>query len=1269
MIRNRMWESSKQTIKSGDNSTNLMAQRDINIYKAVPRAIVDEKINERLALLRKSRFFAEFDITGEARRLGNQILPDGELSGGTNSVKCVALAWCARLLARSGDLEDAEKYLCEAKSFDNCDEITIAEAFLLSQKDDKAAALTSLANIDSPASRSAALMIFTHHEGKEKAFQWLIDAGVGMSDLDADGKYFLLSQQIEASAWDEVRQSAEKISEQDLVEAPILNHMLAVTWLSPVVPEELRSVVLYQLPFDASEFPLASDVNSIEARKKSQNFFVDAAKAAEQLNCPRAAGIDQDYALWLELRDQDNSQKGMQYLEEKLHDPSSALRLVPLALQFGIKLDLSVVEAEINKQIALHGEITFDAAGARFALALTQKTPEQIANYIEQHYESLSKYINPNAMRSIQIETLSKAGLPEKAHKHLELLLAEGITTEQENRLRRIISESEGSDPVEARKKQFKESDSLSDLVALIDELSNKELWNDVCEYGLLLFERTRSLKDAQQFVDALNRCQRSSEIIRFLDDHSDLREQSKTLRYFYAWALYDEGKFMQVLSVLEELGDERDNLNYRTLKINLGISIGDWNSVSEIVAYEHTQKDNRNAQDILRTAQLALHLGLPYAKDLLFTAVEKASDDPVILSSAYFLASNAGLEDNETVVQWLHKAAALSGDNGPIQMMSTKDIFDRKPEWDRRESETWRMLSNGEIPQFLVGQSLNKTLVDLTVFPALLNITEPDPRRRSAIPAFSGNRLPVSFKPEEKVVGMDATALLTWAFLGVLDKALDAFKFVYIPHGVLAWLFEEKQKVAFHQPNRIKNAYKVRDLISSDLLEKQSFETKPESDLSALVGDELALLISEAMNVENDDKQRLVVRSAPVHRVSSFMEEEADLSQYAHVMSSCLAIVEKLREKGQITSEEEKRAKDYFTIRERTWPDQPEINDNAILYLDSLTISYFLHAGILEKLHAAGFRAIVSPREISEENALISYESISDKVSVLIENIRLAINSRIESGQIRIGRRLQSVDQEDEPISEHPTAGAIALAGSCDAVIMDDRFFNQHAYVGEADKRSFVYSTLDVLEALASSNKISGSELSEYRTSLRRAGYFCIPVFDEEIEQHLNAASVKDGKVMETAELRAIREIILRVRMSDWLQLPKEAYWLDSTIKTFLKVFKKIWSEEEDVSCAISKSNWALDQIDIRGWAHRLIPEARENAIGPSRGIYILMLLSPPLNVSQDVREAYSNWVEETVLKPIKEQFPEVYDWIVQWEKDEIAKLVEEEFPEGEAS
>jgi hypothetical protein len=357
-------------------------------------------------------------------------------------------------------------------------------------------------------------------------------------------------------------------------------------------------------------------------------------------------------------------------------------------------------------------------------------------------------------------------------------------------------------------------------------------------------------------------------------------------------------------------------------------------------------------------------------------------------------------------VWQWLHKAAELSGDDGPIQKMALKDILNWKPEWDRRESETWQLLSRGEIPMFLAAKSLNRSLIDLMLFPALANLSESDPRRRGAISAYSGKRQPTPVDTAG-TVGMDATALLTLSVLNLLDKVFDAFDTVYVPHSTLAWLFEEKQKAAFHQPSRIRDAHQVRNLIATGVLERFFPSTVADSELAAQVGDELALLIAEAEVVRDDDNtQRIVVRSSPVHRVGSLMEEEADLTEHAAVMSSCLPIVEKLRQKGQITAEEERRARAYLQLNEKPWPDQPEIADGAVLYLDDLAITYFLHLGILEKLQAAGLTPIASPREVSEANALIAYENISGKVNEAIERIRSAVSSRIESGKVKVDRQ-----------------------------------------------------------------------------------------------------------------------------------------------------------------------------------------------------------------------------------------------------------------------
>jgi hypothetical protein len=653
---------------------------------------------------------------------------------------------------------------------------------------------------------------------------------------------------------------------------------------------------------------------------------------------------------------------------------------------------------------------------------------------------------------------------------------------------------------------------------------------------------------------------------------------------------------------------------------------MGDWASLSAYIASEYQNRYDRSAHDLMGAAQLALHIGSSHAKDLVFAAAAKANNDAAILAGAYFVATSAGWEDDHQVFQWLERAAELSGDDGPLQRMSLKDILDRKPEWDRRESDTSRLLAQGQIPIFMAAQSLNQTLIDLTTFPALANLSETDPRRRSAIPAYSGKRVPQQFDLSGKTVALDATALLTLSFLKILDVVLDAFETVYIPHSTLGWLFEERQKTAFHQPSRIQNSRKVRDLLATNLLEKFAPSTVASSDLSVQVGDELAALIAEAEKIrEGDDTQHIVVRSSPVHRLSSLMEEEADLSAHATVLSSCLDVVAKLRQKGQITADEEKRACAYLQLHEKPWPNQPEIADGATLYLDDLAITYLLHLGLLGKLNDAGLRAVASPREVSEADALIAYERISDEVKDVIERVRASLNSRIEYGKVRVSGRRKIDEDEEKSIPEHPTVGIIALAPHCDAAIVDDRFFNQHANIDSGGKQAPVLTTLDLLDALVSAAVISNDNRLEYRTRLRRAGYFFVPVSEKELERCLMDSDVDDGHVLETAELKAMRENMLRVRMSDRLQLPKEAPWLDSTLKVFIRVLKSLWMDGADLSDITARSDWILNQVDVRGWAHSLGPGTGDNVVRLGRGAHILLFTLLP-DASQEVKDAYSS-------------------------------------------
>lgn len=1261
--------ATNEQVEEIGNSVNQIsqqiAQQNIFAQSHFPVEIVNREIENEIERIRKSRFFLEFDREGSSIAFGMRLMA-GDLTGGSNLQKSRALAWCARILSSSNAMDKAKEYLENAKSLASTSEIQIANAFISSYGGDKSAALNILADLDLPSARSAAFMIIAHHNGPKGAIYWLETAGISAAVLDPDGKYFFLMQQLQLTQWDAAREFSDTLTDEDFRETPVLHHIKAITYLISAVPNELREIVLSQVPFDAASFPLASDADGLQARGIAYRHFTDAARVAEQLNCQRAKKIDEEYILWLELKDPEKTQKGRQKLEAMLRDPKFGLGLVHFGLQFGVVLDIDTVEREIERQIVIHGGITRDAAIARYALAFMKKTPEEVANYVGQHHGELIIFFDKKYLLLFQLDLFLQAGLLDRANECLAVLLKDGLSAVEEGRIRTRIAEAQGSDAVEARKEQFNKTSNLGDLASLVDELEARKDWESISEYGQLLFERTRSLRDAERLMHALSQMQKSERIIEFLRTNREFLEQSKNLHMLYCWSLYYEGVLLDARSELPKLSDDRHHPNYRSLEINLAIALGDWNSLLAIVANEYIERDRRSAQELIAAAQLALHLGSSHAKALIFEAARKGSHDAGILANAYFLASSAGWENDAEVFNWLEEAVALSGENGPIHKMTLKDLFAGKPEWDRRGTEILQLLSTGEIPMFLAAQSLNKSLIYMMLFPALANLSESDPRRRPLIPAYSGKRQPTGLNMRG-AVGMDATALLTLSFLDLIDKVFDAFDAIQIPHSTLAWLFDEKQNADFHQPSRISDAHQLLYLLATQVIEKLVPSTVLDSNLSAQVGEELALLIAEAEKVrENETRQRVVVRSSPVHHLGSLMDEEADLTTHAAVLSDCQHIVNKLREKGHITAEEEKKCHAYLQFHEKPWPNQPQIADDAILYLDDVTVTYFLHLGILDRLQPAGLKPIISPRKVTEANELVSYERISATVNETIERIRSAIYPRIESGKIKLGRQQNIGETDKQSLFEHPTVGVIALAGDCDAIIADDRCLNQHDHVNHGTKQSPIFTTLDVLDLLLSAGSITSEDRLEYKTRLRRAGYCLIPISEDELSGCLNASMVKDNEVIEAAELKAIRENILRVRMSTWLQLPKEMPWLDESLKVIILVMRNLWKANADLSIVRARSEWLLNQLDVRGWAQFFDGEVGDNFIKTGRVAYILMLLAPLIDTPQDVKDEYQEWVENRVLLPIKEQFPDLYFWIVTWYNNEIAKLSNTDLTEG---
>jgi hypothetical protein len=349
---------------------------------------------------------------------------------------------------------------------------------------------------------------------------------------------------------------------------------------------------------------------------------------------------------------------------------------------------------------------------------------------------------------------------------------------------------------------------------------------------------------------------------------------------------------------------------------------------------------------------------------------------------------------------------------------------------------------------------------------------------------------------------------------------------------------------------------------------------------------------------------------------------------------------------KGAITLPEGEKARAYLRLHESPWPNEPAIDDHTEIYLDDLSITYLQAAGVLERLKLAGLNSFISENEDREATALLTIGSLGDKQLEYLEKLRSTLADGIKSGSVRLGATTHRKDADE--VGLHPNYTAISLAAMADAIVLDDRGINHFPNMNEDGRVVPVLSSLDVLDLLRASGDLSVSELVDRRTELRRAGYQLIPVTEEELLYHMRNADVSSGLVVETAELKSIREALKRARMASMVQLPAETPFLHGSLAACLDAIKAIWRQYSDRTDVEARADYLLGMADIRKWAASAAKGFELGIVQTAYASYMLKLTSPPLNASSALRKAFLEWITNRVLEPIKAYQPEVYRWLV---------------------
>ena len=251
------------------------------------------------------------------------------------------------------------------------------------------------------------------------------------ADLDSDAKFFYIGKALEDRNWEIALDAAERLVDEDWERTPGLLIAGADAFLMQAVPSELRESFLAQaLPFDAVKFPLRSEPFRDGASTGAIRLYERLHYVAKVLGLPGIVGLTGDKALWLRLVDSEHTAEARRELVESLNEPSTFLRRLGFALQFGVDIDLEWAEREVDRQTSLSGGMSSDAAFARLALALSKDSHATVAAYMDEHREQLFRHLDPKGLYFIEIEMLANAGQIAKAEERLEEAKSNGCRTE-----------------------------------------------------------------------------------------------------------------------------------------------------------------------------------------------------------------------------------------------------------------------------------------------------------------------------------------------------------------------------------------------------------------------------------------------------------------------------------------------------------------------------------------------------------------------------------------------------------------------------------------------------------------------------------------------------------------------------------------------------------------------------------------------------------------------------------------------------------------------
>ncbi len=1228
-----------------------------------------DRAARELSLILKRRSLEPSAVRQEIRVLAQRVRDD-DFRHADPPIRTDILYWAARLHASQAEtLPDAKNFRDQLREVDPNTDTRIIDALILQTEGDVDGALRILRDVDYPDGRAALLLILSRTRGDDVTLTWFDEqpcrddpdflTGIGWSNVAVT-----LAQ---AGRWEEAAARLAAAGKH-ISEWPDLAFIEGVVNAAMLLPVDFRRHTLQMNLFHRAIRTIEGpDADRIRAR--AHDCFTRAADLMDGIGHGGRARAAQDWCLWLRLTDPrpEIVEAARQEVHQGMKDGRRAVDLLPFACAFDIEFDDGPVRRYLTQSAHLGG-LEGRELGAELMLAEVLMAPGDLAAFLEREEGRLAQVVPEAVLTGMRIEALVEDGQPVRARR----VLGErgGDLAEHDyDRLRVMIDAHEGDDPRAQLEELYKQTNSLIDLQNLIGHLGRVGDWTALRPLLEELFRRERTIENALRLVACLRRDPGTDEtyIVSFLAANQDLVDRSHFLASAKAWALIHMGHWEEAKAVNDGLLRNRDEPNDLELDINLALQSGDWERFPVIVEREWSRRDRHEAGILIRLASLASEVDATAGRalELAELAVGKSPDNPQVLMSAYALAVQLGREERADI-GWIGRAAELSSDAGPVRKVNLRTIIEEMvPAHREHAGRVEQALLRGEIPLHVAAALLNVPLSRVLLALPTGNVRQQDGRRRVIVPIVSGARRRVQMQ-SEWTVGFDATSLMVFAYLGLLRSTLAAFRRVVLAPDTMLFLLKERRSVRFHQPSRVRAAEEVHREIDQTRLAIAQTLPEPPQWLADEVGRDLAQLL-EAARAGNGR----VVRPRPIHKLSTFMEREAELGDYAELVLPITSFAHMLFEKGYIDAATHERTLKYLVAHDR---DQSTDTDLTVLdrplYLDDLAVTYLQGAGLLQAVCDCGIDVQVHPSTRAERDALVAANREGERLADMLSQIRETLRDALETGKAIFLQRNCADDEETALGTFAQVAPTLAHflrhVEPCDVVCIDDRFVNKYATLTDRTGRTVpVVCVLDVLRHLQDQDVITTGERHEKLHKLRQGGFALVPLEPDELELYLRAVRFdQEDCMIEGVELRVARQTLMRVRSLDMLDQRTETLFLDGLRLWSVLIIRRLWEDEElPAECAAKLSDWtwrnvAASPLDwartVRDWAGIVpAPEAFTH--------HVALLLKPIPPVKGERHKAFRRWIERAVLEPLLPANASLVDSVAALVRHEIEELITE--------